>query len=709
MLRSPESCACPIREVGPNMSGSCPNEYLLFMTILEAFIFGRCDLSDPCRRVVSRDEHDEKYDFIVAGGGTAGAVVAGRLSENPQWKVLLIEAGGDEPTPSSVPAWVTAYWGREDTDWMYFTEPQEKACLDNEGKCAWPRGKMLGGCSVINGMMYQRGHSADYDGWAVDGATGWSWFDVLPYFLKSEDNKEIGKGISGQYHNTGGPLPVQKFRYAPQFAHDVVSAAIEIGFPPTGDLNGETITGFTIAQAMNEDGSRFSTARSFLRPASHRENLHVLLNAHVSRVTVDPALKKVTAVEYIKNGETKTVGVNKEAVISAGTLNSPQILMLSGIGPKETLDKFNIPTIRDLPGVGQNLQNHVGLTMQFTLNKTPDVPELNWATAMDYMLNRQGPMSSTGLSQLTGIVNSRYAPSGGRHPDLQFFFGGYYAGCSDGTTVEPDSVQEKRQVSISGINLHPRSRGYVSIRSIDALQPPVMQPNYFLDEHDLDVLVEAGKIAYRLANSTILREKYGMAPTVGHGAECEGGGDSPTDEFFKCLARHHTAPENHQVGTCKMGPASDPMAVVDMQLKVHGIEGLRVVDASIMPKVISANTAAPTIMIAERGAEFIRSRHQLSKKQPGDLGNRFGGSDSGSVGNYASNESDGDRWTFGDYPSNEAKDDKLTNQNKQSGWDQRWKPWDKSWQNPQWNKPQHQHYVNWNQNVPLNQKYETSR
>ncbi|XP_053617045.1 glucose dehydrogenase [FAD, quinone]-like [Plodia interpunctella] len=678
MLRSPETCACPIREIGPAMSGSCPSQYLLFMSILEAFIFSRCDLSDPCKRINSREEPDEKYDFIIAGGGTAGAVVAGRLSENPQWKVLLIEAGGDEPTPASVPAWVTAYWGREDTDWLYFTEPQERACLDNDGKCSWPRAKMLGGCSVINGMMYQRGHSADYDGWAVEGAEGWSWFDVLPYFLKSEDNKEIGKGISGQYHNTGGPMPVQKFRYAPQFAHDVVSAAIEIGFPPTGDLNGETITGFTIAQTMHDNGSRFSTARGFLRPGSHRENLHVLLNAHVSRVIVDPALKKVTAVEYIKNGETKTVGVNKEAIISGGTINSPQILMLSGIGPKGTLDNFNIPTIKDLPGVGQNLQNHVGVNMEFTLSKTPDVPELDWATAMDYMLNREGPLSATGLSQLTGIVNSRYASSGGRHPDLQFFFGGYYAGCSDGVTVEPDSVQDKRQVSISGINLHPRSRGYVSIRSIDPLQPPVMQPNYFLDDHDLDVLVEAGKIAYRLANSTILREKYGMVPTAEHGAQCEGGGESPTDEFFKCLARHHTAPENHQVGTCKMGPASDPMAVVDMQLKVHGIEGLRVVDASIMPKVISANTAAPTIMIAERGAEFIRSRHQLMKK-PGGLENRFGG-ESATVGQYASNENDGDRWTFGDYPSNEAKDDKLTNQNnKESGWDHRWQPWEKPW------------------------------
>ncbi|XP_059050769.1 glucose dehydrogenase [FAD, quinone]-like [Achroia grisella] len=716
MLRSPEACACPIQEVGPSMAGSCPNQYLLFMTILEAFVNSRCDLADPCQRITSREDLDDSYDFIVAGGGTAGAVVAGRLSENPQWKVLLIEAGGDEPTASSVPAWVTAYWGREETDWMYYTEPQEKACLEDEGKCYWPRGKMLGGCSVINGMMYQRGHSADYDAWAVNGAAGWSWFDVLPYFLKSEDNKEIGRGISGQYHNTGGPLPVQKFRYAPQFAHDVVSAAIEIGYLPTSDLNGETITGFTIAQTMS-DGSRYSTARTFLRPGAKRDNLHVLLNAHVSRVIVDPVLKKVQSVEYIKNGETKTVRVNKEAILSAGTLNTPQILLLSGIGPKDTLNKFNIPTIKELPGVGQNLQNHVGLEMKFTLNKLAEVPELNWATAMDYMLKREGPLSGTGLSQLTGIVNSKYASSGGRDPDLQFFFGGFYAGCGSGDIIDPESdLSDKREVSISGINLHPRSRGYISIRSVDPLQPPVMQPNYFLDEHDLDVLVEAGRIAYRLANSTILREKYGMTPSEEHGTVCQGGGVNPTDEFFKCLAKHHTAPENHQVGTCKMGPESDPMAVVDMELKVHGIEGLRVVDASIMPTVISANTAAPTIMIGERGAEFIRIRHQRSKNKPGDVANRFGDdTDTNASGNYASNEGDnGNRWTFGDYASNEAKDDKLTNNHDFHAWDHRWKPWEKNFHtNRQWDQKNQYFQPNnewYKHQVPSQtQNYENSR
>ncbi|XP_034827830.2 glucose dehydrogenase [FAD, quinone]-like [Maniola hyperantus] len=619
MIRAAETCACPIREIGPSMTGSCSSQFFLFMSILESFINGRCDLADPCNRVTDIGVPDDSYDFVVVGGGTAGSVVAARLSENPQWKVLLIEAGGDEPIPSSVPAWMTAYWGQKDTDWNYSTVPQEKACLDSGGVCSWHRGKMLGGCSVINGMMYMRGNPTDYDGWAVNGAAGWSWLEVLPYFLKSEDNREIGNIVSGQYHNVGGPLPVQRFKHAPRFAHDVVSASIEMGYPPTSDLNGETGTGFTIAQTLNDNGSRYSTARAYLRPASKRENLHILLNAEGSRVIVDPITKKVTGMEYIKDGQKNIVGVNKEVVLSGGTINSPKVLLLSGIGPKDTLEQFNIPVIADLPGVGQNLHNHVGIKLEFTLTKEPDVNELSWESAMEYMLKRQGPLSSTGLSQLTGKVNSRLAAADGRSPDVQFFFDGYSAACGDGSVGDPETLSDesnKRTFNISVIAVQPRSRGYLTLESTDPQQPPKLQPNYFLEEHELDVIVDGARIAYRLANTTILREKYGTQPTEGYGSECPGGGLNPTDEFFKCLAKLHTAPENHQVGTCKMGAADDPMAVVDPQLKVYGIEGLRVADASIIPTVVSGNTAGPVVMIGERAAEFVITKYQ---KQLRDL------------------------------------------------------------------------------------------
>ncbi|XP_045770259.1 glucose dehydrogenase [FAD, quinone]-like isoform X2 [Maniola jurtina] len=693
MIRAAETCACPIREIGPSMTGSCSSQFVLFMSILESFVNGRCDVADPCNRVTDRGIPDDSYDFVVVGGGTAGSVVAARLSENPQWKVLLIEAGGDEPIPSSVPAWVTAYWGRKDTDWDYSTVPQEKACLDSGGVCSWPRGRMLGGCSVINGMMYMRGNPTDYDGWAVNGATGWSWFEVLPYFLKSEDNREIGNGVSGQYHNIGGPLPVQRFNYAPRFAHDVVSAAIEMGYPPTSDLNGETGTGFTIAQTFNDNGSRYSTARAYLRPASKRENLHILLNAEGSRVIVDPATKKVTGVEYIKNGQKNVVGVNKEVVLSGGTINSPQILLLSGIGPRETLEQFNIPVIMDLPGVGQNLHNHVGVTLEFTLTKEPDVPELSWESAMEYMLKRQGPLSGTGLSQLTGKVNSRLAAAGGRNPDVQFFFGGYSASCGDGSVGDAETLADesnKRTVSVSAIALQPRSRGYLTLQSADPQQPPKLQPNYFLDEHELAVVVDAARIAYRLANTTILREKYGMQPTEGYGSECPGGGPNPTDEFFKCLTKLHTAPENHQAGTCKMGAADDPMAVVDPQLKVYGIDGLRVADASIMPTVVSGNTAGPVVMIGERAAEFVITKYQEQ------LRNLYG-ENASSLSSDSDYSASNDRWN-----NNDSGNDK---------WDGRWKPWDKHWDDSQWAKP-YDHpsqHVDWHRKNNVNQKPHHSR
>lgn len=684
MIKAPEVCACPIQEVGPSMAAACPGQFFLFMSILEAFINGRCDLADPCNRIKSEEKLHDSYDFVVIGGGTAGSVVAARLSENPQWKVLLIEAGGDEPTSAAVPAWVTAYWGRNDTDWDYYTEPQERACLNTGGKCSWPRGKMLGGCSVINGMMYMRGHSADYDGWAVNGATGWSWYDVLPYFLKSENNKEIGERVSSQYHNTGGPLPVQRFRYAPRFAHDVVSASVEMGYTPTSDLNGETITGFTIAQALNDGGSRYSTSRGYLRPAAHRENLHVLLHALGSKVIIDPDQKRAVGVEYIKDGQKKAVGVRKEVVLSGGTINSAQLLLLSGVGPKETLDKFNIPTIKDLPGVGQNLHNHVGVYLDFVLMKEPKLTDLDWSTAVEYLLNRRGALSATGLSQLTGIVNSRYAAAGGRHPDLQFFFGGYYASCSDGIVTDKKTLteqSERRHVSIAVIALHPKSRGYLTLRSADPTEPPILQPNYFLEEHELNVLVDGARVAYRLANTTLMQEKYGMTPDPELGSECEGGGLNPTDDFFKCLAKHNTAPENHQVGTCKMGPDSDPMAVVDMQLRVHGIEGLRVADASIIPTVPSGNTAAPVIMIAERAAEFIITRYQLAKKRPTSFPNRFA----------SKTNADGNTTTH-----NPVRWNSSTNLNKPTS--NEWKPWDKNWHN--WHVHKEQHHQNRQKNAP---------
>ncbi|KAJ2942788.1 hypothetical protein O0L34_g14975 [Tuta absoluta] len=693
-----EACQCPVdpisAQLGPDLGEACTwGGAYIFMMVLRRFIMGRCDLVDPCHRFPQDRTPDESYDFIVVGGGTAGAVVAGRLSANPRWKVLVLEAGGDEPAISSVPAMLTAYWTRNDTDWNYHTEPTERACRSNgDAGCYWPRAKMFGGSATFNGMMYMRGHAADYDGWAINGAKGWSWAEVFPYFLMSEDNKQIGKLVSREHHNKGGPMPVQQFPYAPPLAHSVVAASIELGYPPTTDLNGDNITGFTIAQTYNNHGSRYTTTRGYLRPNSHRKNLHVVFHAHVSKLIVDPATKKVTGVEYLdlNNGNAKKeIKVTKEVILSGGTMNSPQLLLLSGIGPRETLDKFNIPTIADLPGVGQNLHNHVGVDLSFVMTKSKDTPELNWGTAAQYLLSRTGPLSATGMSQVTGLANTKYAPAGGRHPDAQFFFRGSDADCADGTMPDSNTIEKHPVLGISVVNVQPKSRGYLTIRSIDPMAKPLFQPNYFLEERDVDVLVEAAKIAYALTNTSILQSKYGMIPNPEHGTEC-GDVNEITDEFLKCMIKTHTAPENHQVGTCKMGDRSDPMAVADTELKVHGVDGLRVIDASIMPVVNTGNTMAPVIMIAERGSQFIIQRYQRSKtgsNSASELGNRFGSGDN--------QDSSDTNWNFDGNFDSVAKEDKLTEQIPNKNWGQQGEH--QNWGHHQWHqyKPDGHRWQGW--------------
>ncbi|XP_077298009.1 glucose dehydrogenase [FAD, quinone]-like [Arctopsyche grandis] len=622
-----ETCGCKgysvrsdiLSEYGPSMANSCGGgNFVVFMTILEAFIRGRCDLSDPCNRVKPHSEPDYEYDFIVAGGGTAGAVVASRLSENPKWKVLLVEAGGDEPPAAAVPSMIASYWGDPAMDWNYRTEPESNACLgEPEQRCSWTRGKVLGGCSVTNGMMYMRGHKRDYDDWEKSGARGWAWKDVLPFFKVSEDNRQIGTLVSSEFHGSGGYLTTQQFPHQPAIAKDILNAAEEIGYGVTNDLNGDNFKGFTTAQTNNRNGSRMSTATAFLRPASGRSNLHVMLNSTATRVVIDPTTKVVFGLEFMYKGKKKVAKSSKEVILSAGALNSPQLLLLSGIGPKEDLTKLNIPVIHHLPGVGKNLHNHVASFVDFKLNKENATQSLNWATAMEYMLKRTGALSSTGLSQMTGVLNSKYAEPNGNHPDVQMFFSGYLAGCSrTGQLFEPlntNNEDEKTTISIRPVYLHPKSRGYLTLASKDPTAPPLMYPNYLTEPEDIDVLVESIKMALKFGESKILSEKYGIEADKTPIPECASQGEWGTDAYWRCMVKVATGPENHQVGTCKMGSPQDSLAVVSNELRVFGIKGLRVIDASIMPIVPSGNTAAPTIMIAERGSAFIKNMWNWNK------------------------------------------------------------------------------------------------
>ncbi|CAG9791671.1 unnamed protein product [Diatraea saccharalis] len=312
------TCDCPMSQPGPTLASTCGGgAFMLFMGLLEVFLRSQCDLEDPCGRTQFRQHMDSVYDFIVIGGGSAGSVVASRLSEVPHWKVLLVEAGFDEPTGAQVPSMFLNFIGSS-IDWGYSTEPEPAACLgEKDRKCYWPRGKVLGGTSVMNGMMYMRGSRKDYDSWAAAGIEGWSYDEVLPFFLKSEDNKQVDKMDRG-YHGTGGPLTVSQFPYHPPLSYSLIKAAEELGYPAgeLRDLNGEHHTGFAIAQTTNRNGSRLSVARAFLRPARDRPNLHVMLNTTATRILIDETTKQAYAVEVRNSrGETETIFANNEIVL----------------------------------------------------------------------------------------------------------------------------------------------------------------------------------------------------------------------------------------------------------------------------------------------------------------------------------------------------------------------------------------------------------
>ncbi|KAL0867473.1 hypothetical protein ABMA27_008259 [Loxostege sticticalis] len=615
------TCDCPMSQPGPTLAATCGGgAFMLFMGLLEVFLRSQCDLEDPCGRTQFRRHMDSVYDFIVVGGGSAGSVVAARLSEVPEWRVLLLEAGFDEPTGAQVPSMFLNFIGSS-IDWGYQTEPEPAACLgEKDRKCYWPRGKVLGGTSVMNGMMYMRGSRKDYDAWAAAGNEGWSYDEVLPYFLKSEDNKQLGEMDQG-YHAAGGPLTVAQFPYHPPLSFAIVKAAEELGYP-SRDLNGEHHTGFSIAQTTNRNGSRLSVARAFLRPAKHRANLHVMLNATVTRVLINQTTRQAYAVEVRNShGGTEVIFANNEIILSGGAVASPQLLQLSGVGDPDVLSRAGVKPIHALPAVGRNLHNHVAHFLNFQVNDNNTAP-LNWATAMEYLLFRDGLMSGTGISEVTGFINTKYADPAGDHPDVQLFFGGFLADCAKTGMVGERLGNGSRSIQIIPTVLHPKSRGRLEIASADPFEYPKIYANYLTHPDDVKTLVEGIKFAIKLSETKALKRfgvKLDTTPVPG----CEKI-KFGCDAYWECAVRMQTAPENHQAGSCKMGPRGDPTAVVDNLLQVQGIDRLRVADASVMPSVPSGNTNAPAVMVGERAADFIKQRWLGATNAPYPVGNHGG-------------------------------------------------------------------------------------
>lgn len=528
-----------------------------------------------------------EFDYVIVGAGTAGCVLANRLSANPQASVLLIEAGGkDDYFWIDIPVGYLYTIGNPRTDWCYTTEPAPGL---NGRSIGYARGKVLGGCSSINAMIYMRGQRSDYDHWAQLGNSGWSWDDVLPVFKSSEDYQH---GAS-EYHGVGGELRVEERRVNWEILDAWRDAAAENGIPKIEEFNRGDNFGNAYFQMNQRRGVRWSATKAFLRPVQHRKNLEILTGAHVECVTTGNDDGRLTATGVIvrtRDGS-ENISARREVLLAAGSIGSPQILQLSGIGPRELLATHGIGTVRELPGVGENLQDHLQVRLIYKLENTRTLNARTRtlfgkaAMGLEYFLFKTGPLTMP-PSQLGAFAKSREEMA---MPDLEWH-------------VQPlsldkfgDSLHKFDAITPSVCNLRPSSRGYVRIRSADSADAPRIAPNYLATEQDLNAAVAGIRFTRRIMASQALArfrpEEWKPGPSVDSDDELKkAAGDLGTTIF-------------HPVGTCKMG--NDDMAVVDDRLRVRGVRGLRVIDASIMPTITSGNTNAPTVMIAEKGASFV--------------------------------------------------------------------------------------------------------
>ncbi|RTL68365.1 MAG: choline dehydrogenase [Hyphomicrobiales bacterium] len=524
-------------------------------------------------------------DYIIVGAGSAGCVLANRLSENPRISVLLIEAGGSERHPYiAVPAGFLKTFADPRFNWCFTTEPG--AAIGGRA-IHFPRGKVLGGSSAINGHLYVRGQARDYDIWAQLGNRGWSYEDVLPYFRKSED-RSTG---ADRLHGHGGPQHVSDIHERHPICEAFICGAEEIGVPHNPDYNGETQEGVGYYQRTIRNGRRASAAHSFLRPVMRRPNLHVVTNAVARQLTFDG--RRVTGIDYRWRGETIRACAGREVILSAGVIGSPHLLQISGIGAPELLSQIGVEVRHALPGVGEGLQDHYAVrvahrvTRPITLNERARGMRLYWEIAR-WVATGHGLLAFS-PAHVGAFVRSR---EGLESPDLQFVF--TPASYSTGVVGQ---LQPFPGMTLGVWQMRPESKGYVRARTANPEDAPAIQPNYLSAVADQRAIVDGLRWCRRLLATDALRSYCGP--------ETVPGSKVSTDEELLDYARLHGATVYHAVSTCRMG--QDPRAVVGFDLKVHGIIGLRVVDASVMPTMPSANTNAATLMIAEKGSDLIVS------------------------------------------------------------------------------------------------------
>ncbi|XP_037916929.1 glucose dehydrogenase [FAD, quinone]-like [Hermetia illucens] len=594
---------CAARSLGPANAA--------INTLLQTLLAAQCGLTGCQKWPENYGPHyvnkgSEIFDFVVIGSGPGGSVVAGRLSENPDYRVLLIEAGDNPPVESEIPNMAQALQGGR-VDWNYTTEPNYKSCLDFPNSfCPWPQGKMLGGSSANNGMQFILGNRRDFEIWKSMGNPTWGWNNVFEHFRKLEDYKAPNPY---HVHGTRGPLVVDRFNGGLQEIKRLIfHAAKEGGYEFVDDFRDGHYLGYGLMNGLIINGQRNTPAKAFLQ--NIKPNLVVVKNAVATKINFDKD-KNAQSVTFVYTDKDNvrhqlTAENSKEIILSAGTIESPKLLMLSGIGSRKHLESYGIPVISDLP-VGENLKDHVAVTLVFKIETHLNNPK---DTLYDYLIHRSGYLAGVNVLDAAGFVDVNN--ESGLYPTIQIHHLWYpkhtkqseFAILGSLQQFLRDDVQETEILAMLFVLICPKSKGYIKLKSTDYLEQPEIFPNYLSEYEDVRLLREAIRLGIKLKKTPIFR-KYGLELYRINHPKCD---DFifDTDEYWDCYIRHTNNINYHPAGTAKMGPINDKATVVDSRLRVKGVGRLRVIDASIMPEIVSANLQATVSVIGAKGADFIK-------------------------------------------------------------------------------------------------------